>query len=144
MYNQQTFLLRILSKVAANISQSWEPNVSFFYYPTHLKWQPCHLNELNAFIHLNCVILSIEWSLLTLLLQTLISVLSVYLLSSHKISLMYRCNSLSCPPPPGQLALPGGQAVLGYLTHHPDYPHLRGASCPGRFILPHTHTGAII
>ena len=39
---------------------------------------------------------------------------------------------------------PGGQAVLGYLTPHHDYLHPRGTSCPGRFILPPTHTGAII
>ena len=39
---------------------------------------------------------------------------------------------------------PGGQAVPGYLTPHPGYLHPRGASCPGRFILPPTHTGAII
>ena len=39
---------------------------------------------------------------------------------------------------------PGGKAVPGYLTPHPGYLHPRGASCPGRFILPPTHTGAII
>ena len=57
MYNQQTFLLRILSKVAANISQSWEPNVSFFYYPTHLKWQSCHLK-----LHLLLPAQLIQWT----------------------------------------------------------------------------------
>ena len=39
---------------------------------------------------------------------------------------------------------PGGQAVPGYLTPHPGYLHPRGASCPGRFILPPAHTEKIL
>ena len=35
---------------------------------------------------------------------------------------------------------PGGQAVPGYLAPHPGYLHPRGASCPGRFILPPANT----
>ena len=35
---------------------------------------------------------------------------------------------------------PGGQAVPGYLAPHPGYLDPRGASCPGRFILPPTNT----
>ena len=61
--------------------------------------------------------------------------------------LQNRCPSLSCPldslPPGGQAYRgwpaplpPGGQAVPGNLTPHPGYLHPRGASCPGRFILP--------
>ena len=56
--------------------------------------------------------------------------------------------------PPGQLASPGGkltvvglppggQAVPGYLTPRPGYLHPRGASWPGRFILPPAHTKKI-
>ena len=40
-------------------------------------------------------------------------------------------KSTAVAPPP-----PGGQAVPGYLAPHPGYLHPRGASCPGRFILP--------
>ena len=35
---------------------------------------------------------------------------------------------------------PGGQNFTGNLTPHPDYLHPRGVSCPGRFILPPTHS----
>ena len=35
---------------------------------------------------------------------------------------------------------PGGQAVPGYFAPHPGYLHPRGASCPGRFILPPANT----
>ena len=38
---------------------------------------------------------------------------------------------------------PGGQAVPGYLASHPGYLHARGASCPGRFILPPANTRII-
>ena len=48
-------------------------------------------------------------------------------------SMMTRCPSLSCPL---DSLPPGGQAVPGYLAPHPGYLHPRGASCPGRFILP--------
>ena len=40
--------------------------------------------------------------------------------------------------PPGQLAVPG------YLTPRPGYLHPRGASCPGRFILPPAPTEKIL
>ena len=57
--------------------------------------------------------------------------------------------------PPGQLAPrgasqpwlawpPGGQAVPGYLTPRPGYLYVRGACCPGRFILPPAHTEKIL
>ena len=39
---------------------------------------------------------------------------------------------------------PGGQAVPGYLTPRPGYLNHRGASCPGRFILPHAHIKTIL
>ena len=53
----------------------------------------------------------------------------------------------ACPPggKPTAVSLPpGGQAVPGYLTPRPGYLHPRGASCPGRFILPPTNTEKIL
>ena len=52
---------------------------------------------------------------------------------------VYLAPWTGCPPggKPTAVALPpGGQAVPGYLAPHPGYLHPRGASCPGRFILP--------
>ena len=53
----------------------------------------------------------------------------------------YRCPSLSCPL---DSLPPGGQAVPGYLTPRPGYFNPRGASCPGRFILPPAHIKKIL
>ena len=52
---------------------------------------------------------------------------------------VYLAPWTACPPggKPTTVGLPpGGQAVPGYLAPHPGYLHPRGASCPGRFILP--------
>ena len=52
---------------------------------------------------------------------------------------VYLAPWTACPPGGKSTAvgLPsGGQAVPGYLAPHPGYLHPRGASCPGRFILP--------
>ena len=66
---------------------------------------------------------------------------------------MCRCPSLSCPldslPPGGKPTAvglpPGGQAVPGYLTPpRPGYLNPRGASCPGRFILPPAHIKKVL
>ena len=53
---------------------------------------------------------------------------------------LIRCPSLSCPLD----SLPGGQAVPGYPTPRPGYLNPRGASCPGRFILPPAHIKKIL
>ena len=52
---------------------------------------------------------------------------------------VYLAPWTACPPGGKSTAvglLPRGQAVAGYLAPHPGYLHPRGASCPGRFILP--------
>ena len=60
---------------------------------------------------------------------------------------VYLAPWTACPPggKPTAVSLPpGGQAVPGYLTPRPGYLHPRGASCPGRFILPPAHTEKIL
>ena len=52
---------------------------------------------------------------------------------------VYLAPWTACPPggKPTAVGLPPrGQAVPGYLTPRPGYLNPRGASCPGRFILP--------
>ena len=49
---------------------------------------------------------------------------------------VYLAPWTACPP--------GGQSVPGYLTPRPGYLNPRGASCPGRFILPPAHIKKIL
>ena len=56
---------------------------------------------------------------------------------------VYLAPWTACPPGDKPTAVglpPGGQTVPGYLAPHPGYLHPRGASCPGRFILPPANT----
>ena len=62
-------------------------------------------------------------------------------LSRTSLKIQDRCPSLSCPL---DSLPPGGQAVPGYLTPRPGYLNPRGASCPGRFILPPAHIKKIL
>ena len=60
---------------------------------------------------------------------------------------VYLAPWTACPPggKPTTVGLPpGGQAVPGYLTPRPGYLNPRGASCPGRFILPPAHIKKIL
>ena len=60
---------------------------------------------------------------------------------------VYLAPWTACPPggkPTAVSLTPGGQAVPGYLTPRPGYLHPRGASCPGRFILPPAHKEKIL
>ena len=60
---------------------------------------------------------------------------------------VYLAPWTACPPGGKLTAVglpPRGQAVLGYLTPRSGYLHPRGASCPGRFILPPAHTKKIL
>ena len=60
---------------------------------------------------------------------------------------VYLAPWTACPPggKPTAVGLPPrGQAVPGYLTPHPGYLNPRGASCPGRFILPPAHIKKIL
>ena len=60
---------------------------------------------------------------------------------------VYLAPWTACPPggKPTAVGLPpGGQAVPGYLTPRPGYLNPRGASCPGRFILPPAHIKKIL
>ena len=60
---------------------------------------------------------------------------------------VYLAPWTACPPggKPTAVGLPpGGQAVPGYLSPRPGYLNPRGASCPGRFILPPAHIKKIL
>ena len=68
----------------------------------------------------------------------------------YYMQVKYRTMSWNTVPvsqfilPPWTACPPGGQAVPGYLTPRPGYLNPRGASCPGRFILPPAHIKKIL
>ena len=70
-----------------------------------------------------------------------------WLISSLSGVPVYLAPWTACPPGGKRTAVglpPGGQAVPGYLTPRPGFLNPRGASCPGRFILPPAHIKKIL